>query len=304
MLIIGAGLAGLIAAHAFQKAIIYERNALDTVSHQALLRFRSPAVGEFVGIPFRKVRVHKGIYHDHAFVAPSIRYANWYAQKCTGKLIGERSIWNLEPVDRYIAPENFISRLIEQCGSRIIWDTEIDDNYIFQNELDRIISTIPMSVMCDLCPQQVPRDPPHFLHSQIAVQRWRIPGADVFQTIYYPSLNTEVYRASMTGDILIIEAIGNKIEPAQVEYVKRSFGLLHDEEQLLSRASQRFGKIVPIEDGWRKQFMFNLTAQRNIFSLGRFATWRNILLDDVLHDIAVIKQLMNVSKYDLRRAAR
>jgi len=35
----------------------------------------------------------------------------------------------------------------------------------------------------------------------------------------------------------------------------------------------------------------------NVYSLGRYATWRNILLDDVYHDINVIKQLMDSDGY-------
>jgi hypothetical protein len=50
--------------------------------------------------------------------------------------------------------------------------------------------------------------------------------------------------------------------------------------------------------------LFRLTHERNIYSLGRFATWRNILLDDVVDDIAAIKKLLKAnSAYDIRRAA-
>jgi hypothetical protein len=50
--------------------------------------------------------------------------------------------------------------------------------------------------------------------------------------------------------------------------------------------------------------LFRLTHEHNVFSLGRFATWRNILLDDVVDDIVQVKRLLKSSSaYDLRRAA-
>jgi hypothetical protein len=48
----------------------------------------------------------------------------------------------------------------------------------------------------------------------------------------------------------------------------------------------------------RKEFIFKTTVQNNIYSLGRFATWRNLIMDDVYKDIQVIKKLMNQSNYD------
>jgi hypothetical protein len=60
----------------------------------------------------------------------------------------------------------------------------------------------------------------------------------------------------------------------------------------------------PIDDALRKQLLFRLTHEHNVFSLGRFATWRNILLDDVVDDIVQVKRLLKSgSAYDVRRAA-
>jgi hypothetical protein len=36
-----------------------------------------------------------------------------------------------------------------------------------------------------------------------------------------------------------------------------------------------------------------LTEEHNIYSLGRFATWRQLLLDDLVKDIGVIEKLID-----------
>jgi len=127
--IYGAGLAGLLAGCVFQNAKIIEAAPRHNISHKALLRFRSSAVGDAVGIPFRKVRVHKGIWFESRFQQPSIMLANMYSRKVIGKL-ADRSIWNLDPVDRFIAPEDFIEQLVDRCESRIQWETKVDAQQI------------------------------------------------------------------------------------------------------------------------------------------------------------------------------
>ncbi|WP_333981926.1 hypothetical protein, partial [Pseudomonas aeruginosa] len=70
VIIVGAGLAGLIAAHRFPQAqIIDAATPTSKERHNALLRFRSPVIGQLTGIPFREVTVHKAIYIDGEFVS-------------------------------------------------------------------------------------------------------------------------------------------------------------------------------------------------------------------------------------------
>ena len=59
--------------------------------------------------------------------------------------------------------------------------------------------------------------------------------------------------------------------------------------------------MLPIDNELRKEFMHYATANFNIYSLGRFATWRPILLDDVVDDLAVIERMMS-SKYETLRS--
>ena len=59
---------------------------------------------------------------------------------------------------------------------------------------------------------------------------------------------------------------------------------------------------MPIDDKTRKDFIYTLTEKYNIYSVGRFATWRQLLLDDVVNDISVIERLITSnSNYNFRK---
>ena len=288
-MIVGAGLAGLIAANAFPKERIVEKSPQPSASHKALLRFRSTAVSELIGIPFTTVLVRKGIVFKGAFSKPNIRLSNLYSRKVIGRVL-DRSIWNLEPATRYIAPENIYERLIESAFNRIEWNSNFD----FTIKDEPIISTAPMHI--SLSALGISYDD-NFMSAAITVERFRIKGADVYQTVYFPSSEHSLYRASITGSLLICEFIG---EPsgrwlADIEY---AFGLDREPLKALPVGHQRFGKIAEINEEHRKAYVVRLTQEHGIFSLGRFATWRNILLDDVVQDIAVIKRLITADEYE------
>jgi hypothetical protein len=145
---------------------------------------------------------------------------------------------------------------------------------------------------------------PLFHRAPIFVRRWELPNTDLFQTVYFPSWDTSVYRASITGNILIAESMDPILEEDEGALCQ-AFSIDLDAALPLGEVSQRFGKIEPIGEALRKAMLFELTHRFGIFSLGRFATWRNILLDDVVADIDVIKRLARnrLSEYDLQREA-
>jgi hypothetical protein len=293
MIIYGAGLAGLLAGALNQTASIIEAGPAEQVNHKAVLRFRSAAVGEAVGIPFKKVTVHKEIYMDGcSYAQANIQMANMYAQKVVGAL-QERSIWRLGATERWVAPEDLHAQLAERCHGRIRWNQRVA--VVDPKPKEPIISTLPMEVIVKMLGIE---EAPIFSSAPIGVARWRIPGANVYQTVYFPSPNTNWYRASITGDLLIAESVGVTDLPS---FPFQAFGLKSKDCTPIDTSYQRYGKILPIDMEWRKRFMFMLSNRYKIFSLGRFATWRNILLDDVLNDIYVIRRLMTLAMgaYDL-----
>lgn len=292
-MIIGAGLTGLIAAHAFPHMPVIEKAPSPRLQHQAVLRFRAKAVSDLTGIDFKRVMIHKGIWYNGKFHEPNIQMANMYAQKVVGKTI-DRSIWNIGTEPRYIAPANFYERLIEHVGNRIAWDTE------WHEHAPVTISTIPLPAAMAFF--NVPTLGVDFEHKAITVIKARIPNADVYQTIYYPSPDNTLYRASITGDSLICEFAGllNGRPDGALADVLQSFALVPTGWEDEKIYTQSFGKIAPIDEEYRKAVISVLTEKHGVYSLGRFATWRNIMLDDVVNDITIIKRLASISSYERR----
>jgi len=178
-----------------------------------------------------------------------------------------------------------------------------------RNLFQPVISTIPITTMLQQCEMPLEKRHPggSFIHKSIRVERWRVPDCHVYQTIYFPDPNTPLYRASITGDMLIAECVEDWNEAGRstaIMHIAEAFGLDPEELNPLVSAQQPYGKLVELDEITRKNALFRLTSERNVYSLGRFATWRNVMLDDVVNDIAVIKRLMKSgTAYDARREA-
>lgn len=299
--IVGAGLSGLIAAHAWPRARIVERETEPRAHHKAVLRFRGEAISALTGVEFRKVVVRKAIWAEGAFRAPSLRYANAYSAKVLGRIENDRSVWSLDPVERWIAPDDLYERLVQAVGSRIEWGTSVQWNSAPDAVRRPLISTVPLpSVMKALGEE---RADIAFNFSPITVRRYSVRDCDVFQTVYFPDRDTPLYRASITGDLLIAEFIGEAAEHSRdLCELERAFGI-EGRLKPIETVSQKYGKIAPIDPVARRALLLHLTTRYEIYSLGRFATWRNVLLDDLVHDIAVIRRLLAGDHYASRLAA-
>ena len=295
--IVGAGPAGLIAAHAWPSARVVEVSPEPVAAHQALLRFRSDAVARVTAIDFRRVLVRKAMWSRGEFRTPSIAHANAYEGKVLsgGTLRGERSLWNLDPVERWIAPPDFHARCLANVGDRISWG-----KCAMLDRGDLLVSTAPMPTTLQAL--HITIGGGEFFRAPIHVARFEVPNADLYQTVYFPDPELSIYRASITGSTMIVEATSGSFDARWDLALRSAFGI--SPGKLLGTTEQRYGKIVPLRESLRKPLLFDLSHRHNIFSLGRFATWRNILLDDVVQDISVIKRLIaGNSAYDARRAS-
>ncbi len=307
-IILGAGLAGLIASCKFKDAQVFDGARGPGQKHTALLRFRSTAVADLTGIPFKKVNVTKGIYDNGRVVNEcNITLSNQYSKKVTGKYVDGRSINNMDPVTRYIAPDSFYDELVGRLAdeNRITWGADVGSIGLMETVNNQIISTIPLPVMlaaCGLAPASSKSTEGRMIH----VRRFQLPhGTDLHQTIYFPDQSVTAYRASITGDVLICEFIGPAItlSDSQLARIAGAFGISdssHAGIRPIDCTEQVNGKIITMPREQRESILYELTRDFNVFSVGRFATWRNILLDDVVGDLEFIDRLMKSSEYARR----
>ena len=290
--IIGAGLAGLLAAHHFRNIPIFEAGK-QKENHQALLRFRTTKVAELTGIKFKEVRVKKSIYNGECHLHKcDIQAANSYSRKVLGKVVDGRSIWNLEDAIRYVAPNDFYWRLTENLKNRIEYESAYD--FTQQNGQTSVINTAPLPVVLKALGLDVGES---FKRAPIYARRYALPDCEgVYQTVYFPFADTPVYRASITDSTLIVESV-EEPTPGHMYRVFAAFGLEWNPSAIYSTTPQEYGKILDIERLKRRHLMAKLSDDYGIYSLGRFATWRNILLDDVADDILAIEKIIASDEY-------
>lgn len=314
--IVGAGLAGLLAANMLSKSrhpvhIVEAQSKLPN-NHSAVLRFRSSIVADVTGVPFKEVRVMRTVQNWRNELADSIAYSF----KATGTIALRSSVReNKEMATRYIAPLDLIAKLAE--GFIIEYDTFNDFNV---TRTMPTISTIPMPVLAKALNYH------GFAQAGVEFKsvpgynlNFRIPGIDVYGSVYLPDPNTIWNRVSITGDRVTAEY--SNVKPHMVNAwlekmattgdfnVPARFSGYIDEalvavglseaistqkvlENDFSVRRQQYQKIMPIPDRERKRFMLWASETHNIYSLGRFATWRpGLLLDDLVNDVRQIERM-------------
>jgi hypothetical protein len=149
------------------------------------------------------------------------------------------------------------------------------------------------------------KDIPKFEFKPIWTITVDLPGVNINQTIYFPEMDVPYYRASFVGSRFIIELVrdpGDETENIFQEVIDY-FGISNKmfvHAGSVKSKHQPLGKMLPIDNQLRKEFMHHATSNYNIYSLGRFATWRPILLDDVVDDLSAIERMMS-SNYEALR---
>lgn len=320
-LVIGAGMAGLFAGAVLREecdSILEAQSSLPN-NHSALLRFRSSVVGDTLNIPFKPVDVIKAV----ASIGNPVADAVSYSIKTNGSAT-LRSIITAQGATekRFIAPPDFISRMAGKVTAPMAFDIKWTPagTHKLGSEPQPVISTLPMPVLMDML--EYPGRRPQFKSVEGYTCSVKLRDTDLCATVYVPDRNELAYRASITGDTLIVEYAFPGISGAEAklrmahleDYPKNLRDHLHWVLGLFGMRSdaiigvpelkpQRYAKILPVRDHDRKQFILWASEVHNIYSFGRFATWRpGLLMDDLVGDLRVIQRLAGGgTSYDARR---
>jgi hypothetical protein len=313
MIIIGAGMSGLLAGQLLQRhntvRIVEAQGSLPN-NHAALLRFRSPSVGDILGVPFKSVNMVKGYLPWQNPVADMMAYS----RKCTGYYRSDRSILTagLESHKRWIAPPDLITYLSR--GLDISLKTVVNKSMLESWRNKPVISTIPLPVLLTMLELKPCLQFNYVLGLSISVDLG--PTFDTYATLYIPDPARIFYRISITGSQLMLEYAypGESLTTVREHkelLERRTFQEAADALKLLGVTNyqlvtapevrlQRYAKILPISNQERRSLIAHITEHFGIYSLGRFATWRpGLLLDDLINDVRVITKLMD-DPYELR----
>lgn len=298
--IIGAGIAGLIAEGAMLKtfgndiAVFDDKQSKGLSSgHKAVMRLRDTTIKEYVNCDLKKIKVQKGICHEGMiYDRPNLLLNNLYSLKAYGSL-GDRSLYSLGGVDRYLISNirlNNINYIRERVG-KVIEGMLILES-LSEYPYDVCISTIPMPALIKMCGM------PHmaeFKYRPIYVTRGHLSiNSNVHQTLYFTDIDPSLpYRVTIQGrDIIAESMVGATNLYSSMSY----FGISpsHIDKDSIETYKQDFGKIEPIDDNLRRRILMELTDDFKIYSLGRFATWRSLRVDQVIEDIKKIILLIKV----------
>lgn len=285
-------MAGLLAGNMLRWAIQEAKESLPN-NHSAVLRFRSTLVGDVLGIPFREVTLLK---HVLSTWDNPIADALSYSYKCTGVRRSDRSIIKRDEVaKRYIAPPDLIQRMAQRCdiiyGSRFVAALGAP-----------FISTIPMP---DLMAALDYKPRPVFMYRPGWNITATIDDCDAYVSLLIPDEDVPIARISITGNQLIVECYEEPEDTMDIAVMAADFlGIKAHNLEDITMTNQAYGKIVPILEEERRDFIYWASTYHNIYSLGRFATWRpGLLLDDLVNDIRLIERWVNGDQYARKRLA-
>lgn len=305
--IVGAGIAGLLAANMMhrRRPVVVEAQPRLPNNHSAVLRFRTSAVGDVLGISFRKVSVVKASLPWENPVADQLAYS----RKVSGTSRSDRSLpTDVERVERWIAPPDLVERMARDV------DVRLNRSWDFSTR-EKVVSTIPMPHLVNaLGYDRI--EPEEFVHRHGFNVLARVADCDAYATLYVPNPAIPFSRVSITGDLLTVEFSND--DPSDLPGEEEVVGLAAEAADLLGIGSPRlnchearrqaYAKILPIDEGKRRAFIYWASTEHGIaHSLGRYATWRpGLLADDLVKDIRLIDGWLGSSSpgYDMQRHER
>lgn len=315
--IVGAGMAGLLAANMLTKrgykVRVFETQKDLPNNHSAVLRFRSNVVGKALGIPFRQVMMTKRVLPWRNEVADTLAYS----RKCFGFARSDRSITNGNATaERFIAPPDMIAIMFGALPHNTV-----KLGHYWQPDAmlaEPVISTLPMPVLMKLLGWKGERI--GFHHVEGINVKAKLLNCDAYVTLTVPDPDLPFSRVSITGNELIVECpnfalrgfdmsrtgelflqdLGVSIARQAAPLLGFEFGELMEVQTF----KQPYAKIVEADKTVREDFMYWATDAHNIFSLGRFATWRpKLMLDDLVNDVERIEHwINNRSRYAVAKA--
>lgn len=303
-------MAGLLAGLMLRDRVdqIVERQTTLPNNHSAVLRFRSSIVGDVVGCEFKEVSVFKGVVNYLNPVADAMAYS----LKNTGVATLRSILTAGESMSaRYIAPADLIQRMykpqenVVQLGSELQFNTK-------KLSPQAVISTIPMPALMKALKYPPGKDIDWARSYQSGLNIVaELDSVDAYLSLYVPDPQYSFSRISMMGSTLILECprwsaqedADPNIKARTLSHGQCSTELIKAVELLGLHPAmikswvakeQAYSKILPIDEGERKRFIMWASQYYNVYSLGRFATWRpGLLLDDVVNDVRVISRLIS-----------
>ena len=284
--IIGAGLSGLLCANMLRRhdVSIFEKQKELPNNHHAVLRFRTPEIGNILGINFKKVQMLKTYVPYSNIVADSLSYS----RKVTGMYRSDRSIVaGTVTAERYIAPPD----LIDQMSKNV--DIKYGANYNFKDSKIPTISTIPMPLLMDILGYNKSHSI-GFDYKPGTVLIGTVQDCDAYISVLFPDPNIRTSRATITGNQLMLEYPNNDLPEAyDISVIYPFLGLGDCFVYDVQIKKQNYFKITEINDAERKKFQRWATVNHNVYALGRYATWRpKLLLDDLIQDVKKIEGWM------------
>jgi hypothetical protein len=174
------------------------------------------------------------------------------------------------------------------------------EEYGFAEDQPKVISTIPMPALAKIMGY---RDLGwKWIDGQNIVST--VKQCDAYCTVMVPNPDVPFYRATITGDQLVVEcAFQSQFgSPEKIIYKACELLGLRERTEDYRVVKQSYAKIAPIDEAERRNFIYwASTVTGRAYQLGRFATWRpKLLLDDLVHDVRLIESWITSpsSSYD------